>query len=128
MIQIYLLLCYLPVICKHFAFLLIQRAGIFTQTRLSYVIKFDNEAIFDCKHAKRILRSENKILPSPRRLKWRLVGLTCNACSYRDNAGRVESKATPVNVFIEGSRSSLFRLCGFWIVRHGQCRGAERSW
>ena len=81
--------------------LLIQRAGIFAQTGLSYVIKFDNEAIFHCKHAKGILHSENKFCLDPRRLKWRLVGLTCNACSYRDNAGRVESKATPVNVFIK---------------------------
>ena len=42
------------------------------------------------------------------------IGLTCNACSYHDHAGHIELEARPVNLFIEKSQSSQFRL--LWIL------------
>ena len=95
-------------------YLLIQRAGIFAQTGLSTSSNLTTRLYSTASTQKEFSVLKIKFCLDSRRLKWRLVGLTCNACSYRDNAGRVESKATPVNVFIGGSRSSRFRL--LWIL------------
>ena len=109
---------------------MIQRAGIFAQTGLSYVVKFENEAIFHRQQAKGMLRSESKILTWPQSFELEVdcsfcqfIGLTCNTCSYFDNAIRAEAR--PLNLFAKGSRLFQVRLL---LILDSPSWLVQRSW